>query len=72
MKNLKIVDITLCESVTNPEYSLSFKEKLEIAKQLEKLNTDVIEIGEIKDEKADTLFIRSLAVLLKNLSLIHI
>lgn len=66
MKNLKIVDITLCESVTNPEYSLSFKEKLEIAKQLEKLNTDVIEIGEIKDEKADTLFIRSLAVLLKN------
>lgn len=66
LKNLKIVDATLRESSENPEYSLSFKEKLEIAKQLDKLNTDVIETAEIKDEKADTLLIHTLALLLKN------
>lgn len=66
MKNLKIVDVTLRESAANPAYSLSFKEKLEIAKQLDSLNTDVIEIGEIKNDKADTLLIRTIAQLLKN------
>ncbi|HOD02032.1 MAG: 2-isopropylmalate synthase [Firmicutes bacterium ADurb.Bin300] len=66
LKNLKIVDVTLRESTVNPEYSLSFKEKLEIAKQLDKLNTDVIEVGEIKDEKTDTLLIHTIARILKN------
>ncbi len=66
MKNLKIVDVTLRESAANPDYSLSFKEKIEICKQLDKLNTDVIETGELKDEKADALFLRTAGVLLKN------
>lgn len=66
LKNLKIVDVTLRESTLNPEYSLSFKEKLEIAKQLDKLNTDVIEVGEIKDEKTDTLLIHTIGGILKS------
>ncbi len=66
MKNLKIVDVTLRESSANPDFSLSFKEKIEICRQLDKLNTDVIETGELKDEKADALFLHTVSVLLKN------
>ena len=38
---IKIADRTLCQE----ENSFSFKEKIEIARQLEKLNVNTIEIG---------------------------
>ena len=42
MKQIKIADTTLCAE----EGVFGFKEKLEIARQLEKLNVDVIELPE--------------------------
>ena len=60
MKQIIIADHTLCAN----EEIFSFKEKLEIARQLERLCVDVIELGEIVNEKADTLFVRTAASML--------
>ncbi len=45
MMSIKIFDTTLRDGEQSPGVSLSVKEKLEIAKQLAKLNVDVIESG---------------------------
>ncbi len=58
---IKIFDRTLCSS----ESAFSFKEKIEIARQLEKLNVDTIEIGEIENIKSDTLLVRTIASFVK-------
>lgn len=55
--NIKIADRTLCEQKT----TFSFKEKIEIARQLDKLCVSAIEIPVIENIKADTLLIRTIA-----------
>ena len=60
MRKISIADMTIRESV------MSFKEKLEAAKQLDKLGVDVIELPQIKDGKTDTLLIKTIAGLVKN------
>ncbi|MCQ2440307.1 MAG: hypothetical protein MJ076_00225 [Clostridia bacterium] len=62
MNNIKISDLTLCLVSSD----LTFKEKIEIARQLEKLQLDCIELPEIKKVKSDTLFIRTVSSFLKN------
>ncbi len=62
MKQIKIIDTTLCTE----EGVFGFKEKLEIARQLDMLCVDVIELSEIKNTKADSLFVRTAASFLKN------
>jgi 2-isopropylmalate synthase len=62
MKHITIADSTLCKK-GNP---YSFKEKTEIARQLEKLNVDVIELPEIQNTKSDILFVRTAASFVKN------
>lgn len=61
MKMISISDITLREFVPNKDYSLSFREKLEIAKTLEKLNINKIELPPIRDTRADMLTNRTIA-----------
>ena len=56
MRNIKITDKTF--SCLTGE--LSFREKTEIAKQLDKLGADVIELPPIKSEKADVLLIKNI------------
>ena len=58
---IKIFDRTLCRDDRN----FSFKEKIEIARQLEKLNIDTVEISEIDNIKSDTLLIRTIASFVK-------
>lgn len=60
MKNIKITDMTLCRN-----NALSFKERLEIARLLEKLNVDSIELPVIDNVKSDTLLIRTIASFVK-------
>jgi len=60
MRKISIADMTIKES------AMSFKEKLEAAKQLDKLGVDVIELPQIKDGKTDTLLIKTIASLVKN------
>ena len=47
MKNVKISDITLRECARNR--SLSFKERVEAARTLDRLRPDVIELPAIRD-----------------------
>ncbi len=60
MKNIKISDMTLCRNT-----SLSFKERIEIARLLEKLCVDSIELPAIDNVKSDTLLIRTIASFVK-------
>lgn len=61
MKRIKIADATLCCA----ENSFSFKEKIEIARQLEKLDSDVIEMPEIQNARIDTLLIKTISTFVK-------
>ena len=61
MKKIKISDMTLCRNT-----SLSFKERIEIARLLERLNVDSIELPVIENIKSDTLLIRTIASFVKD------
>lgn len=61
MKQIRISDVTLCDSKNN----LSFKQKLEIARKLERLGVDAIELSELGDSKADTLLVRTISSFVK-------
>ncbi len=62
MKNIKIADATLCRE----NNSFSFKEKIEIARQLEKLNVDIIELPEVINSSTDVLLVRTISAFVKN------
>ena len=66
MTEIMIADISLRESELDYAARLSFKEKLETAKLLDKLQADVIETGYVGDHPADQAFIRTLASTLEN------
>lgn len=61
MKHIYVYDTTLCRE----DSTFSFKEKLEIARQLERLCADVIELPEIMNEKADTLLVKTVGSFVK-------
>ncbi len=66
MKQIALTDITLCESKTAPGHTLTFKERVELAKTLDKLKIDAIRLFPILSEKADTTAIRTIATVVKN------
>ena len=61
MKQIVISDRTL-----SSERKFSFKEKLEIARLLEKIRVDVIELPPVKDARADPLCVRTLSAFVKD------
>lgn len=61
MKTIKIADATLCRE----QNSFSFKEKIEIARQLEKLCVDVIELPAIENTRTDILFVKTVSSFVK-------
>ena len=63
MRCIALSDITL---KTSNGLALSFKEKIEIARQLENLNVDVIEFPEIANAKADVLLIKTISSFVKS------
>lgn len=58
MHTIRISDITLRQNCAD---ILSFREKIELVKLLDRLEVDVIELDQIKKEKADSLFIKTVA-----------
>ena len=64
MKQIRISDVTMKQ--TGPEISLSFKEKIELSKLLDKLGVSVIELEPIVQPKIDSLRIKSVAAAVKN------
>ena len=61
MKQMKVADATLCRA----DNAFSFKEKIDIARQLEKLDSDVIELPEIQNARIDTLLIKTISTFVK-------
>lgn len=61
MTSIKIYDKTLCKN----DSKFSFKEKIEIARQLENLCVDAIEIPAIENAKTDILFVRTMSSFVK-------
>lgn len=64
MDQIRISDVTMKQ--TGKEFVLSFKEKLEIPKLLDKLGVSVIELEGIQQQKTDSLRIKSVASTVKN------
>ena len=65
MKHIKIADTTLCRE----NNAFSFKEKIEIARQLEKLGVDIIELPAILNSSTDVLLVRTISAFVKNADL---
>ena len=63
MKEIRISDVTMKQ--TGQDISLSFKEKIELSKLLDKLGVSVIELEPIRQSKIDTLRIKSVAAAVK-------
>ena len=61
-----ICDETLRENLTTKSIEMSFKEKLEIARQLDNLKVDIIGVGPVNDPKTDSILFRTIAAFLKN------
>ena len=64
MNQIRISDITMKQ--TGAEISLSFKEKIELSKLLDKLSLSVIELEPIVQPKIDSLRVKSVAAAVKN------
>ena len=62
MSKIRIADTTLCSE----EIIYSFKEKIEIARQLENLNVDIIELADISNARTDILLVKTIASFVKN------
>ncbi len=59
MKNVSISDLSLVLAESDGK-DLSFKEKMEIARRLNELNVDVIEVSPIKGDKTEEVLIKTL------------
>ena len=64
MKQIRISDITMKQ--TGADISLSFKEKIELSKLLDKLGVNIIELEPISQPKIDSLRIKSVAAAVKH------
>ena len=64
MKQVLISDVTMKQTADG--FSLSFKEKIELAKLLDKLGVDLIELEGIQNPRIDALRIKSIAAAVKD------
>ena len=64
MQKVIISDVTLRES--EKAATLSFKQKIDVDKKLDRLGVDVIETAGIKNAKTDVLFLHTISPLIKN------
>ena len=66
MQNVWLSDITMKLTEGAGGLSLSFKEKIELAKLLDRLNVSAIELCPIKNRKIDSLLVKSVATAVKH------
>ena len=64
MEKIRISDVTMKQAAAG--FSLSFKEKIELSKMLDKLGVDVIEVEGIENPRIDALRIKSIAAAVQN------
>ena len=68
MKNV-IISETSLKRQEKLRLGLSFKEKLEVAKKLSELKADIIELGPLSNDKAEEIFIKTVANCVKKTKL---
>ena len=68
MKNIFVSDVTMKQAAAGA-FSLSFREKIELGKLLDRLGVNSVETGEPADLKTDGLLIKSLAQAVENATL---
>ncbi|MEH7125626.1 2-isopropylmalate synthase [Bacillus sp. JJ1773] len=68
MQKIKIFDTTLRDGEQSAGVNLNLSEKLEIARQLERLNVDIIEAGFPAASKGDFSSVQKIAQMVKNCS----
>lgn len=66
MHNVSVSDITMKLAGQSADFSLSFKEKIELAKLLDRLNLSVIELSPIENKKIDSLLVKSVSTAVKH------
>lgn len=66
MQRIAISDITMKIADQSGDFSLSFKEKIELAKLLDRLNVSVVELSPIKNTKIDSLLIKSVSAAVRH------
>ena len=66
VQKIKIYDTTLRDGEQTPGVNLNLSEKLEIAKQLERLDVDIIEAGFPAASKGDFTSVQKIAQTIKN------
>lgn len=66
MRKVRVSDATMRRAAGSKQLALSFKEKLEMAKILDRLSVSAIEVEGIESVKADSLRIKSIASLVKD------
>ena len=64
-----VSDVTMKQAVGLPGESLSFRQKIELAKLLDKLGVSVIETAPIRNGRSDSLLVKSLASAIKDSTL---
>lgn len=65
-RKISLSDITIKQSALEGGHPLSFREKIELSKILDKLGADVIELSPILGGKADSLLVKSVASAVTN------
>lgn len=66
MRKITITDMTMRLNSREAGFALSFREKIELVKQLDKLGVDVIEVSPITSPKIDRLLIKSISSAVQN------
>lgn len=66
MQEVRISDVTMKQAKSHAKFSLTFKEKLELSKLLDRLGVSVIEVEGIEQAKIDALRIKSIASNVQN------
>ena len=61
MRSIRLSDVTMKNSGAQGEFSLSFREKIELSKQLDRLGVSAIECTPIVNARVDSLLIKSIA-----------
>ena len=69
MKKIFVIDQTLGQAAKNGAQALSFREKMEIAKHIAAMHPDMLDAGEIKNEKADAVLLHAIAPEMKDMML---
>ena len=66
MRSVTMSDVTMKQQVEAGGYLLSFREKIELAKLLDKLGASVVELPAVENPKSDRLLIKSIALAVKD------